>query len=48
MHYAYDLVISHQGDEDMVPDSGGNILLEDVSGVFEVIGWNEVSESRGF
>lgn len=47
-HYAYDLVISHAGDEDMIPDSGGSIVVDDISGVFEVVGWNENSESRGF
>ena len=47
-HYAYDLVISHAGDEGMIPDSGGSIVVDDISGVFEVVGWNENSESRGF
>jgi hypothetical protein len=47
-HYVYDLTICHPGDNDMIPDSEGSILINEVSGVFDVTEWDETIESRGF
>ena len=47
-HYSYDLIITHAGDEDMVPDSIGSMLVRELSGNFEIVQWDETSESRGF
>lgn len=47
-HYSYDLIITHAGDEGMVPDSIGSMLVRELSGNFEIVQWDETSESRGF
>lgn len=47
-HYVYDLVISHSGDEDMIPDYTGSIKVNEITGTFEVADWDETTESRGF
>jgi hypothetical protein len=47
-HYSYDLIITHVGDEDMIPDSVGSMIVSELSGNFEIIQWDETSESRGF
>ena len=47
-HYSYDLIITHAGDEDMVPDSFGSMLVSELAGDFIVAEWDETSETRGF
>ena len=47
-HYSYDLTITHAGDEDMVPDAAGSMLVVELTENFEIAQWDETNESRGF